>query len=301
MAALLSTRKQGMTNDPMVFPCGMSRSGTTLLAAVLDSHSGISMAYELIPPPHLGIAPLLDVLSSADNSFEGCRDLLQENGRKDEWLFLKRCQRAGISEVNTRRALLELRDLGLTETRTLKDRLVVAWRIAREKRDLEWTQLYGFKLNIPAVDHAHKLFPGGHYVFVLRDARDVVASHRARKFKRSTEQVCQAWNNYLDSFVLFQNHHPEVALLIRYEDLVTTPHETIKRLFRQLPIEFEDSVLAFYRSKASVHRTGHPNVQSLGRDFFTTSVGRWRRDLELETINRVESLCGNRLVAWKYT
>jgi len=300
---MLSRRKEAtevMTTDPMLFTCGMSRSGTTLLATVLDSHSQISMAYELIPPPLPGPAALLDLLSSAGNSFDGCRNLLKKIGRKDERLFFKRCQRAGISEEDVCKALQELHDSGLMEIRTLEDRLAVAWRIARKKRDQERTQLYGFKLNMPSVAQAHKLFPGGHYVFILRDPRDVVASHRKRKFRRSTEQICQAWNNYLDSFLAFQGRYPEVAVLIRYEDLVTKPHETIERLFRKLSVELEDSVFTFYRSKATVHRTGHPNAESLRQSFFTTSVGRWREELDVDSIGEVERLCGNRMAIWKY-
>jgi len=32
-----------LTEDTMIFPCGVSRSGSTLLAIVLDSHSQVSL------------------------------------------------------------------------------------------------------------------------------------------------------------------------------------------------------------------------------------------------------------------
>lgn len=48
-----------------VYPCGMFRSGTTLLATTLDSHPRISMAYELIPARVPPIPELIELIQTA--------------------------------------------------------------------------------------------------------------------------------------------------------------------------------------------------------------------------------------------
>jgi hypothetical protein len=40
-----------------------------------------------------------------------------------------------------------------------------------------------------------------------------------------------------------------------------------------------------------VHHAGHPNAANLKRDFFTTSIGRARTDLEGKVIAQVERFC----------
>lgn len=59
-----------------VFACGMSRSGTTLLATILDSHPAISMGYELLPA---GLPPLAESISLL-------REAVAAGGSCPEWL-----------------------------------------------------------------------------------------------------------------------------------------------------------------------------------------------------------------------
>ena len=46
-----------------VFACGYSRSGTTLLTTILDSHPDIAMGYELMP---LGLPPLAEAIRTIE-------------------------------------------------------------------------------------------------------------------------------------------------------------------------------------------------------------------------------------------
>lgn len=304
MSFRLFPNDKPLTTQPMLFPCGMSRSGTTLLTTVLDSHSQIALGYELIPPrlPSPGQIRLFleKALAECGGDFGKCGRVLRHAGQEDIGLFITRSFRTGISVDDFFEVLKDMEREGSKETVNLRDRLAAACKVAEKKKNKESAALFGFKLNMPSIDKAHNFFPGGHYVYILRDPRDVVASHRERGFKRTIKQICQAWSNYLDAFLAFQVDHGELAVLIRYEDLVTTPRETIEKIFQKLPAEMEDSVFTFYRSKATVHRTGHPNAEALRRDFFTTSIARWRHELDDKDTEEVETLCGSRMVRWKY-
>src|SRR5688572_10437056 len=81
-----------ISDEPMVFPCGISRSGTTLLATVLDAHSRICLGYELLPPPLAGVetvrAKLREGMKLADGDFARAGSHLRKGGDKDigQWL-----------------------------------------------------------------------------------------------------------------------------------------------------------------------------------------------------------------------
>ncbi|GAG12918.1 unnamed protein product, partial [marine sediment metagenome] len=60
-------------------------------------------------------------------------------------------------------------------------------------------------------------------------------------------------------------------------------------------------VFAFYKSEATVHQSGHPNAEALRQDFFTTSIGRWKRELDSQSVAQVQSLCREGLASHDYT
>lgn len=296
------TTRRVIDDAPMLFVCGMSRSGTTLLTTIFDAHSDISMGAELIPGPGLRIAGLRDALErglrAAHGDFTRCGSLVRKEGDREHGTVLTRCARAGLTADQTRRALAALQAAGLTEATGFADRMEVAWRLMRERRAAEGTDLFGFKLNAPALEAAHGLFPGARFACIVRDPRDVVASHRKRGFERTTKQVCHAWLTYTEASERMVSAHPQLAALTRYEQLVGDPQAELERLFAVLPVAIEPAVFSFATSQAAVFTTGHPNVEQLRRGFFTSSVGSWRQELSAGEVADVERLCAQRLGAY---
>jgi hypothetical protein len=180
---------------------------------------------------------------------------------------------------------------GCSTVETIEERLRIAYRVAARKREIRGTLYYGFKLNISAFELAYSLFPNSRLVYMIRDPRDVVASQIQRKFDRSVEDICKAWNRYTTSLERFVTAHPDAGHVVRYEDLVGTPEVTIRSMFDFLPMEIDENVFRFYESAASVHRSGHPNAEALKRDFFTTSIGRARNELQAQVIAQIEHVC----------
>lgn len=294
-----------VTKNPVLFPCGMSRSGTTLLATILDSHTNISLCYELIPPPGLHLAPIINLLNevaSSTNDLKTVSENLQqsESDSKGTELFISHCLRAGIKASELKIVLTDLISTGLIEIKTLRDRLFLAYKISEIKRFKGKSPISGFKLNIPSVESAFSFFPKGIFIFILRDPRDVVASHIKRNFKRSTQDICSAWMNYLTCFEKFRSKKPGKTYIVKYEDLVTNPNDSIKSIFEKIPLDMEQNLFDFYKSQASIHQGGHPNIKELQKNFFTTSIGRWEKDLSKDTINVVEKLCGEKMNEYGY-
>jgi hypothetical protein len=283
-----------LSRDPLVFPCGLSRSGTTLLTTILDSHRDISLGYELIPPWMPAPTELLALLDEGirlAGSAESAGKALRSAGHPEMGKFIMRCFRAGLTEADLRAVMSALAQEGCPAIKTIEERLRIAHRVAAKKRESQGTRYYGFKLNINAFELAFGLFPNSYLVYIVRDPRDVVASQIEREFERSVEDICKAWNRYTTNFERFVTTHPDAGHIIRYEDLVERPETAIRSMFDFLPMEIDENVFRFYESEASVHHAGHPNAANLKRDFFTTSIGRARTDLEGKVIAQVERFC----------
>src|SRR5687767_13795464 len=115
--------QQMVSREPMVFVCGMSRSGTTLLAAVLDAHSRIAMGYELIPPPTLSVLTLREHLrhsmAEVEGDFSRAGSKLRHDGHQDVGQWLARCHRAGARADEVDAVLADLSQRGHEKLQTL--------------------------------------------------------------------------------------------------------------------------------------------------------------------------------------
>jgi hypothetical protein len=74
----------------------------------------------------------------------------------------------------------------------------------------------------------------------------------------------------------------------------------LSEVFEKIPLEIEENLFKFYESNASIHKSKHPNTESLKQDFFTTKIGRWKQGLSCEQIIEVENLCKENMGAYNY-
>lgn len=283
----------------------MSRSGTTLLTTVLDSHSDISLGYELLPvdlpSPRIMIVNLEEAaLELGKKELVPIGKILKNKGLNAEGLFAIRVARSGIEYEDYMDLLNQLIDKGYGKTESIIDRFKISYEVVVRKAVNESSILKGFKLNNASYELAHKLFPNSYYVYILRDPRDIWVSHKKRNFNRTVEDVSKVWVVYLDKFEKFSKKYFSNTKLIRYEDLVTNPKDTINNIFSVLPLDVELSVFEFYKSDATVHKAGHPNSEQLSQDFFTSSVSGWKNSITEEDIHVIEERCGKLMTKYDY-
>ncbi|MFH1331515.1 MAG: sulfotransferase [Actinomycetota bacterium] len=276
------------------FVCGYSRSGTTLLATILDSHPRISMGYELVPT---GLPPLPAAL-------EHLRRAMAEDGA-DPAAVLRRDPATadlGLFVIHAGWALVGPEELaGLLETEVAAGRAAavgarrtarLAMAVVERKREKEGTDLTGFKVQTSRFGVFRRLFPDSAFLAIVRDPRDVVASQMGRGFQRSVERMATHWRDYYSRFYRFARCRPSRSLVIRYEDLVCDPEPQYTRIFGLLGLDHGDDVRHYWESKASVHHTRHNNAPAVGRAPFTSSLGRWKQDLQPAEVATVERVCG---------
>ncbi len=150
--------------------------------------------------------------------------------------------------------------------------------------------------NIFAAASLLELFPDSRFVHLIRDGRDVVASHRdvaARAYAvaegcrgsiPSLRQVCARWSLTIDShFAILDD--PAIAgryHWLLFEDLVLDPERTMAELVGFLGLELEveqlhpESLAA--ASVAVVDGVWHAEEQAPS-GFDRDRIGRWRNDL----------------------
>ncbi len=154
--------------------------------------------------------------------------------------------------------------------------------------------------NIFAAPELLRIFPDSLFVHVIRDGRDVLASHRdvRRRFEgASTERynrasfkpwrVCARWNRAIDKhFELAEDEALEGRVFtLGYEDLVRDPEPRLRGLFGFLGLEPE--ARAMTPETITAEETGVPidgfwmTEEIYGRGFDTGRIGRWRRSLPL--------------------
>lgn len=156
---------------------------------------------------------------------------------------------------------------------------------------------------------ARDLYPGMREIFLVRDFRDLVSSILAfdarrgfhgfgrrpedgdadylRRFRVWVIDVCAAWRRRADH-----------AHLLRYEDLVRDPVETVRRALEYLDLEATPSLVRRMVDVAgqdtatwSRHRTS-PDALA--------SIGRWRRDLPPATQELCQELFADALREFGY-
>jgi hypothetical protein len=97
-----------------------------------------------------------------------------------------------------------------------------------------------------SLDYIAEVFPNCQVLHVIRDGRDVVASHRRRWGYASAVRATVKWPRY----VAFARDvgaalGPDRYLEVRYEDLVSEPRETAARVLAFLGEPWDDAVLAY--------------------------------------------------------
>jgi hypothetical protein len=290
--------------EPMrhAFVCGYSRSGTTLLATILDSHPRISMGYELVPS---GLPPLPAAAGHlrralAEDPADPAAVLRRDPATADLGLFVIHAGWALVQPAELAGLLEAEAEAGRADAAGTRRAARLAMAVVERKRDKEGTDLTGFKVQTSRFGVFHRAFPDSAFIGIVRDPRDVVASQQGRGFKRSVERMATHWRDYYERFSRFARFHPGRTLTVRYEDLVGEPEAQYERIFGLLQLPYGDEVRRYWESKASVHHTRHNNAPAVGREPFTSSLGRWRQDLQPADLATVERACRRAMARFGY-
>ncbi|MDB5071556.1 MAG: sulfotransferase [Candidatus Eremiobacteraeota bacterium] len=301
--ALIAERRDGQPCAPVLVG-GDHRSGTTLVSVILDSH------------PELVMGPELDFLEPTDlgpHLCECCRLLLADDprvrgagvGARDPQYaagvqLAKQSLRFGVPYD----VLLELAEAAMRRTgsdlRRFDERLVLIDAIGRYRAAATRKPRWGIKIQreIAQAGRFAAHWPGARFVHVVRDGRDVAASHLrgGRPWGyRSIEEAASGWAGVVDAAA--RTVAPDDIFELRYEDLVADPPGALRPLFAFLGLGWDPRVLHHDGVEHSLFANPfeHPSADAARRPIDAQAVGRHRRDLSDGDVAAFERLAGDAL------
>jgi hypothetical protein len=247
-----------------IFIVGCGRSGTTLLRVMLDSHPQIG-----IPLESLFVIDYLQARTSIPMS------VLQE----------LMAQEYEIKEWGLRVCVDDLRDCETPQE--LVDR--VHFLYLQDRGKVRWGQKtprfvrYGELLKTT--------YPEAKFVHIVRDPRAVVNSLiRSRSHRSNAYYGALRWIRDVQAGLALKQEYGDDVLAIRYEDLVSVPEETLKRVSAFLGVDYHPAVLSYHEQGTHEYKAYH-SVARVEKPPDSDRIEAWRRHLTGAQVALIEAIC----------
>jgi len=276
-----------MANKGPIFIGGLGRSGTTLLALMLDSHHDIKCGPELHFRDPLNLhAYILDAMNYIGN--EDCPRNFRPGIK-----FIGRVGRLGIMPGDLMHILLhhpDKRIQSFTERCALIDRLC---EVAMDKAaKIRW----GLKImNDIASDFKEyaEYWPAARFIHVIKDPRDNVNGLlKVNWGSDSLEEIADQWVYTIVTSRDTARKNKIRLYEINFNRLVLDTELTIRKLLRWLREDFDPNVLRHHEMPHSFlnHPAGHPSAEQLKEPIDLSYVGKYRQGLSAAQIETVEKM-----------
>ena len=221
------------TKENLFFIAGTSRSGSTLLQSMLNSHS------QLVIPPETHFFYSLTSLKSQFRleSKEAFRDALL-----DFWYDQKtRIRDLGLNKKEVKNTAEKLGTFSPVDLFLLQ---MTMYRVERGK------SVIGEKTprHILNVNEILREFPGAKIITMFRDPRAAARSEiKARFGSPSVSITTKRWQKYVSMHLQLKDTlSPNQYMMIRYCDLIKDPKDVLGKISEFLGIDYEHEMLNYY-------------------------------------------------------
>lgn len=254
------SRATYVSEAPVVVIGGCARSGTTLLRVMLDSHSAVTCGV----PSNVFVPTAIDAKELAFR-FEFSEHLVwqMQQASADRAEFIDKFRM--LCEASTGKAI---------------------WgdKTARNVHQFKWIRQH---------------FPKALLIHVIRDARDTACSLRTHRKRRVIGSTIELTGNVLPLNECVQRWVRDVNvgiamrgdpryIEVKYEDVVRDSEAVLRVVCEKIGITFEKQMLDYYMvSGPSRDVLKFPQNIEATKPMYSTSVGRWRRDLTPEELSTV--------------
>ncbi|SIT56006.1 putative modular protein [Mesorhizobium prunaredense] len=301
------------TTSPVLLG-GENRSGTTLLSVVLDSHPDLVVGPEMtfLEPQNLGphILAAADLVAARLHCITGMTESATRSFFDPSWYdgvhFVVQCLRFGLELDDLRELITKVMGEASNDIRTFADRCRLINEIGEFRRVSTGARRWGMKLQreIIHVDTYARLWPRAHFLHIVRDGRDLAASHLNTVPDWGYRTITEAARGWLE--VVSCSHRaapPDRYLEVRYEDLVSQPKATLVRILGHLGLPWEEGVLRHAEHEHTLlkHPYGHPSAGSAGKPLHGGRLARYVEDLTRAQILEFEQIAGSELARLGYS
>jgi Sulfotransferase family len=296
--AMAGRRLRGRSPEPPPAPfvCGVTRSGTTLLRLMLDSHPDLA-----IPGETHWVPKLIKAFERSKQSGEDAANLAIDHKRWGDFHL----------DADELRGRIEALD-----PVTAADSIRAFYALYAER---EGKIRYGDKTPgyVKEMRRIQRVLPEARFVHIIRDGRDVSLSHLRMNWGPETyEQSARLWRNRIRKarkVAPSVNYYMEV----RFEDLVADTEGVLRRICDFIDLEF-DPVMLDYHERAEgrlaekareLPRKNRPNQPAEARleshrlakePPRSDRIGMWRDRMTAQEVAEYEAVAGDMLVELGY-
>jgi hypothetical protein len=262
-------------SDP-IYIIGTERSGSNLLRLMLDAHSAIVVPH----PPHV-----LHFFAPIETCYGDLGDRRQLRLLVEDVVELVR---AHIYAWDT-----ALDVDAITDAARPRDALGVMAAIYDAARAASGKRRWGNKSTfmVHYVERALHRDPGARFVWLVRDPRDVAVSSRTSVFSTCHPfNTGRLWTMQQAEALAQQKRAPHAIHLLRYEELLDRPVESLTALCAFLGEDYEPAMLRYFEGpearKSALLSESWKNTASPVQK---TNHGRWRKELTADDVRMVEA------------
>lgn len=281
-----------------IFVCGHAKSGTTLLAALLDGHSQIlAFPEETFFLNHVRSNPNLSLSERIEWLLTQVRHKQPSEASKDQydgWTY-DYFRDLDWLENYLHKTLAN----GQKSDKDVLEALLASY--AEETQQLGksyWLEkTHG---NEMALDLLQKWYPSLRAIYIVRDPRDVLVSWsrrmRASEKSGAIENFLYRWG--MSTWAWREYTARNQGLTIRYEELLRFPQATIKHVCDYLELDYERSLETPTKNGRlwagnSMHGEAFSGIS-------TSPIGRWREKMSDKELELIEGFLGKTMLSYGY-
>lgn len=137
------------------------------------------------------------------------------------------------------------------------------------------------------IDDLRRIYPAAKYIILTRDFRDNVVSRKKYSDKKSSvAELGASWNFFYERIYDVVKKHRLDHYLLRYEDLVAEPEQTLKQLCAYLGVEYSSTMLQFQELSKEINT----HVKEKASAEVYNKISRMHGNLEKQVnLNRVKA------------
>ncbi len=273
--------------DP-IFIIGTERSGTNLLRLMLNAHPDIAVPH----PPHImknffPIEPLYKDLS-IDANFKRLVDDVARSVELHPYPWGIKIDRDDIARSPGPRNLVNIY-------------FAVYDQYLKSTGKKRWGCKSTFMINHVAL--LLKYRPNAKFIYMVRDGRDVLHSAKKSIFNHYTAYyAAKLWIKEQQTGMYWLRMLPASSiLLLKYEDLVARPEESVRCACDFLGERFEPRMLKFFETDEA-KKSGSLSVswENTGRPILSENAGKFRAGLARAEIELFEAIASEGLDFFGY-
>jgi hypothetical protein len=271
---------QAKRESPIIV-IGTARSGTNLLARILNTHSRIRVS---------GPIHVMQTLARLQPTYGDLSDDRRMRALiRDARLLAKNHTVPWKKVPSTEDVLAALRQRSVFGVMAALCELD-----ARAAGKARWCdKSLGM---IDHVDAVRSIYPGARFIWLVRDPRDVAVSARGSVFLPChPERTARLWQQQQERAMRLAEALPHAVHPLRYEDLVAQPVPTLERLCAFLGEGYEPAMLEYHSRDPEAQRYAglSSSWTNLGKPLLADNIHKYRSALSADDIAAVETICAS--------